>query len=160
MARHGHLTSSRPAGLSQEDDRNDNTPLLFKIKKAFFKPNPLSHWVQVLEDAHASEFYVPYYFRDTRFFDLRDAGEYVPLTAKEGGPRGMTLGKERLVMAELRDRGVAYKNADHWLRGEEFTLWANLNAGNYTYPRSASLWLIHSLQSRKICELYRMHAGL
>jgi hypothetical protein len=129
-----NLATVLRAGMAfSKEGRNNNTPLLFKIKKASFKPGPKAPWVQVLEDAHASEFYVPYYFRDTRFFDLRDAGEYVPLTAKEGGPRGMTLGKERYVMAELRDRGVVYKNQDHWRRGEEFTLWANLNAGNYTY---------------------------
>jgi hypothetical protein len=128
-----NIGAARKAGMVFPKDRENPTPVLFKIKKASFKPGPKAPWVQVLEDAHPSELYVPYYFRDTRFFDLRDAGEFVPLTAKEGGPRGMTLGKERFVMAELRDRGVVYKNEDHWRRGEELTLWANFNAGNYTY---------------------------
>jgi hypothetical protein len=127
------IGAARKAGMVFPKDRTNPTPVLFKIKKASFKPGPKAPWVQVLEDAHPSELYVPYYFRDTRFFDLRDAGEYVPLSAKEGGPRGMTLGKDRFVMAELRDRGVAYKNEDHWRRGEELALWANFNAGNYTY---------------------------
>src|SRR5262249_4943206 len=89
-------------------------------------------WVQVLEDAHPSELYVPYFFRHTRFFDLRDAGNYVELHPKEGGPRGNTLGKDRLVMAEIRDRGIVFKNGEVSRRGEECVLWANFNAGNYT----------------------------
>ena len=128
-----NIGAARKAGMVFPKDRMNNTPVLFKIKKAFFKPGKKAPWVQVLEDAHPSELYVPYYFRDTRFFDLRDAGEYVPLSAKEGGPRGMTLGKDRFVIAELRDRGVVYKNEGVWRRGEELTLWANFNAGNYTY---------------------------
>jgi len=38
---------------------------LFKIKKAYFKPGQQAEWIQVLEDAHPQEFYVPYYFRGT-----------------------------------------------------------------------------------------------
>ncbi len=128
-----NIGAARKAGLIFPKDREDHTPVLFKIKKAFFKPGKASPWVQVLDDAHPSELYVPYYFRDTRFFDLRDAGEYVPLNAQEGGPRGTTLGKDRFVMAELRDRGVAYKNENVSRRAEELALWANFNAGNYTY---------------------------
>jgi hypothetical protein len=124
---------ARKAGMIFPKNRDDANHVLFKIKKAWFKPGRKAPWVQVLEDAHASEMYVPYYFRDTRFFDLRDAGEYVALSAKEGGARGTTLGKDKFVMAELRDRGVAYKNENYWRRGEELALWANFNAGNYTY---------------------------
>jgi hypothetical protein len=128
-----NIGAARKAGMIFPKERDDGTMVLFKIKKAFFKPGKKAPWVQVLDDAHPSELYVPYYFRDTRFFDLRDAGEYVSLNAKEGGPRGMTLGKDRYVMAELRDRGVAYKNENVSRRGEELALWANFNAGNYTY---------------------------
>lgn len=128
-----HIFAARKAGMTFPKEREDNSPVLFKIKKAFFKPGKTAPWVQVLEDAHPSELYVPYYFRDTRFFDLRDAGEYVQLDPKEGGPRGMTLGEQRYVMAEARDRGLAYKNEGVSRRAEELALWANFNAGNYTY---------------------------
>lgn len=127
------VAQARRAGIFLPKDREDDLPVIFKIKRAFFKPGKQAPWVQVLEDAHPSELYVPYYFRDTRFFDLRDAGNYVELNPKEGGPRGNTLGKQRLVMAEIRDRGVAFKNGDMSRRAEECTLWANFNAGNYTY---------------------------
>lgn len=111
----------------------DNSVILFKIKKAYYKPGPKAEWIQVLEDAHPQEFYVPYYFVNTRFFDLRDVGNYVELSEKEGGNTSQLLSKSKRVMAELRDRGVAYKHGNITRRGEEFTLWANFAAGNYTY---------------------------
>jgi primary-amine oxidase len=106
---------------------------LFKIKKAYFRPGAKAGWVQVLEDAHPSEFYVPYFFHNTRFYDLRDVGGYVSLYAREGGARSQRLGKANTVMAELRDRGLVYKHGTLSRRGEELVLWANFQAGNYTY---------------------------
>jgi primary-amine oxidase len=110
-----------------------NALVLFKIKKAFFRPGAKAGWLQVLEDAHPSEFFVPYVFQNTRFFDLRDVGDYVSLDASEGGARSRLLGKDHRVMAELRDRGLAYKHGNVTRRGEELVLWANFAAGNYTY---------------------------
>ena len=107
--------------------------LLFKIKKAYFKPGQDAEWIQVLEDAHPQEFYVPYYFRGTRFFDLKNVGGYVPLSAKEGGAVSQLLSSSKRVMAELRDTGPAYKHGDITRRGEELTLFANFQASNYTY---------------------------
>src|SRR5207253_1838582 len=104
------MADAGKAGIVVTKNRDDDAPVLFKIKRAFFKPGKNAPWVQVLEDAHPSELYVPYFFRNTRFFDLKDSGNYVELHAKEGGPRGMTLGKSKLVMAEIRDRGLAFKN--------------------------------------------------
>lgn len=109
-----------------------NTPVLFKIKKAYFKPGREAEWIQVLEDAHPQEFYVPYYFRNTRFFDL-GVGGYVPLSPKEGGAVSQVLSKSKMVIAELRDTGTAYKHGDITRRGEELTLFANFAAANYTY---------------------------
>src|SRR6516225_8073596 len=113
--------------------RNAKWPLLFKIKKAYFRPGADAPWLQVLEDVHPSEFYVPYFFQNTRFYDLRDVGTYVKLSAREGGPRSQLLGKDQNVMAELRDRGIVYKHGPRSRRGEELVLWANFAAGNYTY---------------------------
>jgi hypothetical protein len=107
--------------------------ILFKIKKAYFKPGQKAEWIQVLEDAHPQEFYVPYYFRGTRFYDLRDVGGYVPLTAKEGGAVSQLLGSSKRVIAEVRDTGPAYKHGNITRRSEELTLFANFQASNYTY---------------------------
>jgi hypothetical protein len=120
-------------GFKFKDDRIKEV-LLFRIKKAYFRPGARAPWVQVLEDAHASEFYVPYFnFKDTYFFDLAEGGNFVSLLAREGGARGRTLGKDRLVMAEVRDRGLAFKHGKHSRRGEALAMWANFEAGNYTY---------------------------
>jgi hypothetical protein len=107
--------------------------LLFKIKQAFFKPGQTADWIQVLEDAHPQEFYVPYYFRNTRFFDLLHVGGYVPLSPKEGGAVSQVLSKGKQVIAELRDTGTAYKHGERTRRSEELTLLANFAAANYTY---------------------------
>ena len=107
--------------------------ILFKIKKAFFKPGQQAEWIQVLEDAHPQEFYVPYYFRNTRFFDLLHVGGYVPLSPKEGGAVSQVLSKGKQVIAELRDTGTAYKHGERTRRSEELTLLANFGAANYTY---------------------------
>ncbi len=106
---------------------------LFKIKQAYFKTSPKSPWIQVIEDAHPSEFYVPYYFKGTRFYDLKGVGSYVTLSPKEGGAISQTMGASRQVIAELRDTGVAYKHGNITRRSEELTLWANFGAANYTY---------------------------
>jgi hypothetical protein len=116
------------------DSGRDKDPVLFRIKKAFFRPGAAAPWVQVLEDAHPSEFYVPYFsFRDTYFFDLSYSGTFARLLPREGGPRSRLLGKQRMVMAELRDLGLAYKHGEHSRRAEALVLWANCEAGNYTY---------------------------
>lgn len=107
--------------------------VLFKIKKAYFKPGQKSEWIQVLEDAHPQEFYVPYYFKNTRFYDLRDVGGYVKLSPKEGGATSQVLSKGQQVIAELRDTGTAYKHGNITRRSEELTLLANFAAANYTY---------------------------
>ncbi len=110
-----------------------DSPVLFQIKQAYFRPGAQAGWVQVLENAHPSEFYVPYFFQHTRFFDLRNVGNYATLSPSDGNSRSRLLGKDRLVMAELRDRGLAYKHGSHSRRAEELVLWANFDAGNYTY---------------------------
>jgi primary-amine oxidase len=107
--------------------------VLFKIKSASFRPGAGAPWMQVLDDVHPSEFYVPYFFSNTRFFDLGDVGSYVSLSAREGGARSQLLSKKQNVMAELRDRGIVYKHGGRSRRGEELVLWANFAAGNYTY---------------------------
>jgi hypothetical protein len=122
-----------PEGFKFDKERAKDH-VLFRIKKAYFRPGAVAPWVQVLEDAHVSEFYVPYFnFRETFFFDLTDSGTFVPLLPREGGPRSRLLGKDKMVMAELRDLGLAYKHGEYSRRAEALALWANCEAGNYTY---------------------------
>jgi primary-amine oxidase len=107
----------------------------FRIKQAWFKPGPAEDWIQVLNDARLSEIFVPYNDGKVRWYDVLDHGHLWSVADdEEAGPSGQVLGKERFVVAELRDRGLAYKNVDkRSRRGQEFVLWSNLNAGNYNY---------------------------
>ncbi len=106
----------------------------FRIKQAWFKPAPSEEWIQVLNDARVSEIFVPYNDGKIRWYDVMDHGYLWTINEEEAGPNGKVLGKERCVAAELRDRGIAYKNVNRVMRrGQEFVLWANLNAGNYNY---------------------------
>jgi primary-amine oxidase len=108
----------------------------FRIKEAWFRPGPTAEWIQVLNDARVSELFVPYNDGKIRWYDVMDHGRLWKIQNEEAeaGPKGQVLGKERLVVGELRDRGIAYKNVDgRARRAEEFVLWANLNAGNYNY---------------------------
>jgi primary-amine oxidase len=127
------MTSRNDANAEGFNFPKGSGRILFRIKKAYYRPGPKADWLQVLEDVHPSEFYVPYFFHNTRFFDLRDVGEYVPLKPREGGAHSRLLGEDKRVMAELRDRGIVYKHGDVSRRGEELVLWANFGAGNYTY---------------------------
>ncbi|HZZ78670.1 MAG TPA: hypothetical protein VFE62_09135 [Gemmataceae bacterium] len=127
------MESAKQAAARGYKFGNGGRTVLFTIKQAFFKPGRNAEWIQVLEDAHPQEFYVPYYFRNTRFYDLRDVGGYVKLSPKEGGATSQVLSKAKQVIAELRDTGTAYKHGNITRRGEELTLLANFAAANYTY---------------------------
>ena len=108
----------------------------FRIKQAWFRPGPTEDWIQVLNDARVSELFVPYNDGKIRWYDVMDHGRLWQIKNEEAeaGLSGQVLGKERCVVGELRDRGIAYKNVDGQARrAQEFVLWANLNAGNYNY---------------------------
>ena len=113
--------------------RGSESPALFKIKQAYFKPAQKAEWIQVLEDAHRSEFYVPIIFAELASIDLRNVGELRQAVRQGRGRISQPLSKAKNVMAELRDTGVAYKHGNITRRGEELTLWANFGAANYTY---------------------------
>jgi hypothetical protein len=114
----------------------------FRIKKASFQPDPKGPWIQVLNDARVSEFFVAYNDGKVRWYDALDHGMLWQIgnEDEEAGPNGQVLGKERSVVAEVRDRGPAYKARPKFgpprpltRRGQTFVLWANVNAGNYNY---------------------------
>jgi hypothetical protein len=122
-----------PLKMIHNRNKEANRPLHFKIKSAYFKPGKTAPWIQVLEDAYVSEFYVPYHDPGTAWYDLRDHGYLDTLQEHEIRRPGKLLGKEKVVAAELRDRGLVYKNGTNSGRGQELALWTNFNARNYTY---------------------------
>lgn len=118
--------------LGQNKSR-ENKFIFFKIKSAHLKPGREAPWIQVLDDTHVSELYVPYHDGKTQWYDIRDQGWLEVLLDKEKGPNGRLLGSERIVMAEVRDRGLAFKHKNQSRRGQELVLWTNFYAYNYTY---------------------------
>jgi len=111
----------------------------FAIKEAWFKTGAKSPWLKVLGDCRVSELFTPYGAGTPRFLDMKSYRfQIIPLTPKHTGANGRLLGGDRVV-AELRDRGLAYstipkKNGTALARrGQELVLWAVLWAGNYHY---------------------------
>src|SRR5262249_32168387 len=84
----------------------------FRITSAWFQPDPKGTWIQVLNDARVSEFFVAYNDGVIRWYDVLDHGSMwaIQNEADEVGPNGMVIGKGGFVVAEVRDRGLAYKN--------------------------------------------------
>jgi Cu2+-containing amine oxidase len=113
------------------------------ITGAWFRKGPTEKdWVKVLGDARVSDIFVPYHgfkydgFENTRFWDLSNYKfDLLAAIPSDTGPRGEIIGDPPVVVKELRDRGVMWKDHDGGMtqRGEELVLWATLEAGNYAY---------------------------
>ncbi len=116
--------------------RQESGPGLI-IQDAFFKKGPNEPWMQVLGDARLSEAFVPYHRGSPRFWDVSYNFPLCIVSPADAGPRGQLLssepGKSPTVVRELRDQGIAYKDASGVRRGEELVLWGTLSAANYRY---------------------------
>src|SRR4051812_3751319 len=49
------VAQARRQGFTFPEKRDAKRPVLFKVKKAYFKPGRQAPWIQVLDDAHVSE---------------------------------------------------------------------------------------------------------
>jgi hypothetical protein len=114
------------------------------ITGAWFKRGPAEPWTKVLGDTRVSDIFVPYHghkypgFESTRFWDLSTSSyafELMPATQADAGPHGQLLGDPPLVVKEVRDRGVIWKDSltGRTRRGQELVLWGTLKAANYAY---------------------------
>lgn len=102
------------------------------ITGAWFKRTVGEDWMKVLHDARLADIFVPYHSGSPRFFDLTGFNfGLVPATKADAGYCGEIL--DSVVVKEVRDRGVAWKNYEMVHRGQELLLWATLGAGNYNY---------------------------
>ncbi|HEV3261844.1 MAG TPA: hypothetical protein VG013_33650 [Gemmataceae bacterium] len=112
------------------------------ITGAWFKAGPKESWMKVLGDTRLSDIFVPYHghhyagMEKTRFWDLSNFQfDLLEATRQDAGPHGELLGDPPVVVKEVHDRGVIWK--DHLIgvtrRGEELLLWGTLKAGNYAY---------------------------
>lgn len=110
------------------------------VGPAYVKRSAATPWLQVLHQAGLADIFVPYHdLDDFRPYDLlftqglsvvtqADAGE-------NGSPVSLVPGRPPTVVAEVRERGIAWlcKNQPLNLarRGEEFVLWGVIDGGNY-----------------------------
>ncbi|HEX5759623.1 MAG TPA: hypothetical protein VF121_10545 [Thermoanaerobaculia bacterium] len=113
-----------------------------RIGEAWFKRRASEEWMQVLGRAGLVEVFVPYHSGrpDLRFLDLQSK-RLKPLHPADAGRFGVLLGSPaKVVVREVRDRGVAW-TSDHQLRrGEELRLWGVYDADNYEYVIQYGFW--------------------
>jgi hypothetical protein len=125
------------------------------IEGAWFwrkKPFTWQNRVQVLGRAGLSDIFVPYhtsfpaatgYPDNLRFFDLHFGGlqEAIPADTGECGTISEPLlpspipgqPARRVLVKEIRDRGIIWTSDQLARRGEELLVWAVYDAGNYEY---------------------------
>jgi hypothetical protein len=107
------------------------------IQDAFFKRNPNDPWIQIIGEARLSEAFVPYHRGSPRFWDVSYNFPLCIVTQADAGAHGQLLrsqpGNAPTVVKEVRDLGVAFKDAAGMRRGEGLVLWGTLSAANYRY---------------------------
>ena len=89
--------------------------------------------LQLFHDARVSEIFVVYHDNSARFYDIEESFGAMPLGDVECPA---TLGSrlaQNTVCAEVRDRGLAWKDGTGARRGEELVLWGVINVGTYKY---------------------------
>jgi hypothetical protein len=119
------------------------------IEGAWFlrkKPFTLSNAIQVLGRAGLSNIFVVYHKLNSvynpRTMDLSSGG-LLPAIPEDAGDCGaiaepplvspVDSTSRRVLIKEIRDRGVAWTSNRKTRRGEEMLLWATYDAGNYEY---------------------------
>lgn len=102
------------------------------ITGAWFKRTPGEPWMRILWDARVADIFVPYHSGSPRYYDLTSFSfGLVPATAEDAGCCGTIL--DSVVVKEVRDRGIAWKDDTEVHRGEALVLWATIDAANYNY---------------------------
>lgn len=100
------------------------------IPGAWFKKSPSSPWMRVLWDARTADIFVPYHSGSPRYYDLTGFNfSMVPATAADAGCCGQIL--DGVVIKEVRDRGILWKDDMTGRRGQELVLLATIDAANY-----------------------------
>jgi len=102
------------------------------ITGAWFKRAANEPWMQVIYEAGLVELFVPYHSGSPRYYDLTSFNFPLVLASQaDAGPNGTVL--DSVVVKEVRDRGVMWKDDTAGRRGQELVLWATLDAANYNY---------------------------
>lgn len=102
------------------------------ITGAWFKRGPSEPWLQVIYEIGLAELFVPYHSGSPRYYDLTSYHfDLVTASQADAGPNGTVL--DSVVVKEVRDRGVMWKDDTAGRRGQELVLWGTLDAANYNY---------------------------
>src|SRR5207244_899108 len=109
-------------------------------------PFTLSNAIHVLGQAGLSNIFVPYHNGDPslRLYDLDQWAELWGAIPQDAGDCGAITDplmpspndpnvSRRVLIKEIRDRGVAWTSNRVTRRGEQMLLWATYNPGNYQY---------------------------
>jgi Cu2+-containing amine oxidase len=105
------------------------------ITNAEFKRSPSDPYMKVLSEAGMADIFVPYHPGSPRFLDLSQFNfALVPVAPVDLGQCGQTAAS--VVIKEVRDRGLLWKDDSKGKRGYELVIWATLDAANYNYIMS------------------------
>jgi hypothetical protein len=116
------------------------------IESAWFLRNHPFTWanaIQVLGQAGLSDIFVPYHNGAARYYDLH-FGQLLGAIPEDAGLCGSITDPliaspivgnppRRVLIKEIRDRGVVWTSDRRTRRGEEMLVWATYDAGNYEY---------------------------
>jgi len=102
------------------------------ITGAWFKRTSKEGWIKILNDARLADIFAPYDTGAPRYFDLTGYKfRLVPVSTADLGACGQVLSD--VVVKEVVDRGILWKDDQQGRRGQELILWSTLDASNYNY---------------------------
>lgn len=102
------------------------------ITGAEFRKSPSDPYMRVISEAGLSDIFVPYHPGSPRFLDLSQFNfALVPVVATDLGSCGQKASD--VVVKEIRDRGLLWKDDQRAKRAYELVLWSTLDAANYNY---------------------------
>lgn len=100
---------------------------------AWFKPGPAESFVKVLDRTGLSELYV-FYRGGGTYGELAQASmRLLQARGQDAGPCGLIVGRSGLVVREVVDKGVLWKDGQRVVRGQLMALWGTIDVENYNY---------------------------
>lgn len=102
------------------------------ITGAWFRTTPNSPWMRILWDARLADIFVPYEAGNPRFYDLTQYSfPLVAASQNDAGPCGRVI--DGVVVHEVTNYGLMWKDDQAVRYGQELVLWATLDSANYNY---------------------------
>lgn len=103
------------------------------LTSAWFKPGPAESFVKVLDRTGLAELYVRYH-GGISFHELgQPEMRLLQARGQDAGRCGLIVGRQGLVVREIVDRGVLWKDGQKVVRGQLMALWGTIDIRNYNY---------------------------